>query len=106
MKVVVRARNQFSTCVYYTYETSTREWTETAPAAADVQRETLAAAAAGHTDSYVGWSGRAGCVIVDDARVEFARYDVCMTVVVVIAIVFVVVVMCRGCRSPFFTCRR
>lgn len=93
MKVVVRARNQFSTCVY-TYETSTREWTETASAAAaaaDVQRETLAAAAAGHTDSYVDWSGRAGCVIVDDARVEFARYVACMTVVVVIAVVFVVV---------------
>jgi len=74
MKVVVRARNQFSTCVR---TTSAREWTETtsaavaaAAAAADVQLETLAAAA-GHTDSYVDRTGRAGCVIVD-ARVEFA----------------------------------
>lgn len=85
------AKPVFDVCtsVYVcTYETSTREWTETASAAvaaaADVQRETLAAAAAGHTDSYVDWSGRAGCAIVDDARVEFARYVVCMTVVVVI----------------------
>lgn len=75
-----------------------------ASAAADVQRETLAAAA-GHTDSYVDLSGRAGCVVVN-ARVEYSRYvtHVTLYTAVPLLLLFLLLLLLLYDVSPSSAC--